>query len=351
MGRLKEGIQKKFTLFFWVILISFFSYLTFLSYAENPIDTTPEVVLVDIPKGTGFFEITDILTKAGVVKHKLFFYALALSKGATNKIKAGEYEISLSMSPSEIIDKFVKGKIKAYSVTFPEDITLKEISGRLASYKLINEDEFFRLTNDPEFIASLGIEGQSLEGYLYPDTYYLDRSMGTKEIIRLMVHQFLKKVTPEMRERARALGFTVHEFVTLASIIGKESGNDEEKPLISAVFHNRLKRGMKLQSDPTAVYDMPNFKGPIKRKHLLNSSPHNTYHISGLPPGPIANPGLSSLRAALYPAPVNYLYFVAKNDGTHYFSVTLKEHNEAIARYQAIRENKDNALKVEVRQN
>jgi UPF0755 protein len=158
--------------------------------------------------------------------------------------------------------------------------------------------------------------------------------MDTGDIIRIMVSQFRKKVTPEMQSRARELGFSVSGFVTLASIIGKESGYKEEKPLISAVFHNRLKKGMKLQSDPTAVYDLHNSKVTITRKDLLNDNQYNTYRISGLPPGPIANPGIDSLHAALYPAAVNYLYFVSRKDGTHQFSLSFTAHNKAITRYQ-----------------
>ncbi len=171
-----------------------------------------------------------------------------------------------------------------------------------------------------EFLASLGIEAESIEGYLFPETYQFDRSMTTKEVIRIIVRQFWKEITPEMRSRAEKIGLTLNEWVTLASIIGKESGNKDEKPLISAVFHNRLKRGMKLQSDPTAVYHLERAGTPVKtvlRSHLQTDTPHNTYLIDGLPPGPIANPGIDSLRAALYPANVNYLYFVSKNDGSH----------------------------------
>ena len=167
--------------------------------------------------------------------------------------------------------------------------------------------------------------------------------MTTKEVIRIIVRQFWKEITPEMRKRAEKIGLTLNEWVTLASIIGKESGNKDEKPLISAVFHNRLKRGMKLQSDPTAVYHLEQAGTPVKtvlRRHLKTDTPHNTYRINGLPPGPIANPGIDSLRAALYPANVDYLYFVAKNDGSHQFSTNLDAHNQAVSKYQINRQKK-----------
>jgi UPF0755 protein len=157
--------------------------------------------------------------------------------------------------------------------------------------------------------------------------------MSTRQIMKIMVSQFWKKVTPEMIKRAKDIGFNTHQFVTFASIIGKESGDDAEKTMISAVFHNRLRKKIRLQSDPTAVYDLENFDGKVLRSHLKRKSPYNTYIIKGLPPGPIANPGMTSLKAALNPAPVKYLYFVSKKDGSHFFSSSLNEHNQAINRY------------------
>ena len=167
----------------------------------------------------------------------------------------------------------------------------------------------------------MNIKADSIEGYLFPDTYYFNRSMSTRQIMKKMVNQFWEKVTPEMIKRAEELGFNTHQFVTFASIIGKESGDDAEKPIISAVFHNRLKKKMRLQSDPTAVYDLDNFDGKVLRSHLKRNSPYNTYIIKGLPPGPIANPGLTSLKAALYPAHVNYLYFVSKKEVHTFFQI------------------------------
>ena len=321
-------------LVFFLLLIPPFSYWSLLNYAESPLGESPVPRTIDIPKGTSFSRIVDVLDEAGLVKHRLLFYLLALSQHAAGHIRAGEYELASSMTPLSIIRKMVRGEIKGYLLTFPEDLSLREVAARLAAYKLVDEATFMRLTRDREFLASLGIEGDSLEGFIYPDTYLLDRSMDARTIIRIMVSQFWKKVTPAMQKRAKELGFTLSEFVTLASMIGKESGDTTEKPLISAVFHNRLKKGMKLQSDPTAVYDLVNFNGVIKRKDLQNSTLHNTYHITGLPPGPIANPGLDSLQAALSPAAVNYLYFVSRKDGTHQFSASLTAHNQAISRYQ-----------------
>jgi UPF0755 protein len=315
----------------------------FWRYAVSPVNQPLVRKVVDIPKGAGFFRITEILSDAGLVENRPFFWMLALGKGATRHIRAGEYEFTVAMSPDKILDKLVRGEIKDYQVTLPEDITVSEVADRLVAYKLINPEEFMALATDKSFLKSLGIEASSIEGYLYPDTYLLDRSMTTREILRILVKHFWKEITPDMVRRAEAIGLTLNEWVTLASMIGKESGHKDEKPLISAVFHNRLKLGMKLQSDPTAVYRLEQNGAPVKtvlRRHLAADTPHNTYRITGLPPGPIANPGIDSLRAALHPAPVAYLYFVATNTGEHQFSATLEAHNRAISKYQINRQKK-----------
>jgi UPF0755 protein len=326
--------RKTVALIALVVLLTTFA---FYRYATTPVNHLTAAGTVDIPKGSGFLRITEILNDAGLVENRPFFWVLALVKKANRHVRAGEYELTGVMSPSAILDKLVRGEIKIYPVMLPEDITAGESAKRLYAFKLINEKEFMMLAVDRSFLASLNIEADSIEGYLYPDTYRLDRSMTTKEIIRIIVGQFWKKVTPEMRIRMEEIGLTMNEWVTLSSIIGKESGNKAEKPLISAVFHNRLKMGMKLQSDPTAVYHFEQNGNPVSlvlKEHLQADTPHNTYKIKGLPPGPIANPGIDSLRAALYPADVDYLYFVAKNDGTHVFSTNLAAHNRAVLKYQ-----------------
>jgi UPF0755 protein len=319
---------------FFLLLVPLFSCLSLLNYAASPLGESHVPHTIAIPKGTSFSRIVDILDEAGLVKHRRLFYLLAFSQHAAGHIRAGEYELASSMTPFEIIKKMVRGEIIQYRITFPEDWTIKEFAARLASYKLVDENNFMRLAVDRDFLTSLGIEGSSLEGFLYPDTYLFDRSMEAREIIQIMVSQFWKKVTPKMQNRARELGLTLSEFVTLASMIGKESGYSEEKPLIAAVFHNRLKKGMKLQSDPTAVYDLLSSNVTITRKDLHNNNIYNTYRISGLPPGPIANPGIDSLQAALHPAAVNYLFFVSRKDGTHQFSENFAAHSEAISRYK-----------------
>lgn len=315
-----------------MILIMFSLLLS--SYAMSPIDDKAVVATVYLPRGASFIKIVDILDRAGLVKSKLLFSLLAFSKGIAGHIKAGEYELVSSMSPGEITDKLANGEIKAYRVTIPEDYTLKQIADLLVADHLVDEKTFLAVITDPVFLASLNIDANSAEGYLYPDTYDFSRGMTTQEIVKTLVNQFWKKVTPQMVKRAQDLGMTTTEFVTLASLIGKESGYKDEKAMISSVFHNRLKKGMRLQSDPTAIYSLTQYNSIVKRKHLENNTPYNTYKIRGLPPGPIANPGMDSLQAALYPAPVNYLYFVSNNDGTHKFSSNLAAHAQAVLKYQ-----------------
>ncbi len=331
--RTKTRKHRKNSAVLFTVLV-FIILLAGLYYALSPINRRNEIVTVDIPRGTSFLRSVDLLENAGLIKNKYLFYALVIARNAQGNIRAGEYELSTSMSPLDIINKLVKGDIIFYEVTIPEDFTVAEIAARLASFKLVDEKAFVSLAGDEMFIASLGIEGRSAEGYLYPDTYLFDKSMGAKDIIKIMVNQFRKTFTHEMQERAEELGMTIPQIVTLASIIGKESGFKDEKALVSAVFHNRLKKRMKLQSDPTAVYDLKSITRVIKRKHLQRSTPYNTYVINGLPPGPIANPAVDSLQAALYPASVNYLYFVSNNDGSHNFSSSLSAHNRAVLKYQ-----------------
>jgi UPF0755 protein len=324
---------------FVVFLVFFVVALAY--YATAPIDRRNLTVVVDIPTGTSFIKTTEILHQAGLIKSRLLFYSLTVVKNARRQIRAGEYEINTLLSPSQMIDKLIRGEIKYHKVIIPEDLTLWEIADRLNESKMINKEVFFELARDKEFLESLHIHADSIEGYLFPDTYYLDRSMSTRRIMEKMVDNFWKKITPEMLKKLQQMNWDIHRMVIVASLIGKESGCDAEKPFISAVFHNRLKRGMPLQSDPTSVYDLGNFKGKIVRSHLKRKSPYNTYVIKGLPPGPIANPGISSIRAALYPADVKYLYFVSKKDGTHFFSNTFSEHVRAVNKYIYIKNQED----------
>lgn len=332
MGRKKRGRRK--ALFAFLAVFALGAGLYFMAYAHWPVaGGNAKTILLEIPKGTGFLKVVNLLDEAGLVTNRPFFYTLAIAKGATRQIRAGEYELSTVMSPLDIIDMLVQGRTKFYMVTIPEDFTTRDIAARLASLRLVNEKEFLALASDKGFLQTLGVKAESAEGYLYPETYKLDRTMGPKDIMKTMIQQFWKVVTPDLRKRASEMGMSMTQVLTMASIIGKETGYKEEKPLVSAVFHNRLRKGMKLQSDPTAVYNIENFEGVVRKKHLLLDHPYNTYKIAGLPPGPIGNPDIASIKAALYPARAEYLYFVANNNGSHNFSTTLESHNQAVSRY------------------
>jgi len=312
--------------------------LIFFNYANSPIDFEYREVTVEIPRGTSFAETADILDKAGLLRHRNGFSILAFVTGASKQIKAGEYDLRSSMTPMAVLERLVEGKIKEYQVFIPEGFTLRRIADRLEEQGLADRETFISLATESGLLSSLGIVGDSAEGYLFPDTHTLNKSMGEEGIIRFMVRQFRKAMTPDMLKRVEELDLTAKEVVTLASIIEKEGGPKEEKPLISAVFHNRLQRGMRLQSDPTVIYDIEDFDGNLRKEDLAKKTPYNTYRIKGLPPGPICNPGLEAIRAALYPAPVDYLYFVSKNNGSHHFSSNLIDHNRAVLKYQIKRQ-------------
>jgi UPF0755 protein len=232
--------------------------------------------------------------------------------------------------------------VKAYSIVVPEGFTVRQIAARLAANGLVDEKEFLRLARDRDTLAALKIPAASAEGFLFPDTYRFDRTMDTRTILKTMTDRFQVKVTGGMIEQARAQGLGAREWVTLASIIEKETGRKDEMPLVSAVFRNRLRIGMPLQSDPTVIYGIENFDGNLTRKHLERQNPYNSYLNRGLPPGPICNPGTDALAAALNPAPVDYLYFVSRNDGSHQFSATLAEHGRAVRKYQINRKSSGN---------
>jgi UPF0755 protein len=288
-----------------------------------------------ILRGSTFQEVVHVLDEEGLLRSPTRFYLMARVLGIAQRVKAGEYELSTAMMPSVILHKLVTGDVVKYRVTLPEGYTVRQIAVRLAERGIIDEpEEFLTVAFSSDFAVGLGIAGDGVEGYLFPDTYLFPKGLPPEEVIKRMVENFKRVYAPDFSLRATELGMTDREVVTLASIIEKETGLAEERPLISAVFHNRLKRGIPLSSDPTVIYGIKDFDGNLRKRDLEKRTPYNTYLIRGLPPGPIANPGRSSILAALYPAPVKYLYFVSRNNGSHHFSATLREHNEAVRRYQ-----------------
>jgi UPF0755 protein len=275
-----------------------------------------------------------LLTERKLISNTLYFRLLGQGTGNDQKIKPGVYHFHTAMRPSEILNMLVSGKIAQKEVTLREGLTSYEICRILYEAGLGPEEDFMAAVRDPQLMHEFGIGAESLEGYLFPETYFFSLGASPDEIIRQMVQQFKVRLTPAMQRQIVLIGMTQREVVTLASIIDKETSSNEERATISAVFHNRLKLGMRLQSDPTVIFGLDNFNGNLKRKDLTTPTPYNTYTIDGLPVGPIGNPGEAALLAALFPAKVDYLYFVSKNDGTHYFSTTLEEHNAAVNKYQ-----------------
>jgi UPF0755 protein len=304
--------------------------------------------VISIQSGMPFKEIAKILEDNGIVRDQRSFYLLARLQEAIPKVKAGEYEMHTNMKPLEVLWKLIRGDVIKYPVTIPEGYNIFQIAETLEKAGVCHKKKFLEKARDPNLIVSLGFGEESLEGYLFPDTYNFPKMMEEEQVIRQMVSRF-KTIFAPLAKRAQEMGLSRRDVVILASLIEKEAADDQERRLISAVFHNRLQRGMPLQSDPTAVYGIKKGSQKITKNDLLRKTPYNTYQINGLPKGPIANPGLKSLEAVLYPAQVNYLYFVAKNDKTHYFSQTLEEHNRAVAKYQKKNkrinaENKENYL-------
>jgi UPF0755 protein len=307
-------------------------------YAMSPGPSSADTqIVVVIPNSTGLSAIERILADHQVIRDDPRFFMLAVLTGAATRLRAGEYAFAPGQNPLEVIDLLQKGKVLLRPVTIPEGTDMAEVGNILAAAdSRLDLHRFLDLAHDPKMLESLGINEKSLEGYLFPDTYYLSRGQQSEaEIITMMVQRHFK-VYNEIRERAgnNIPGLTHHEIVTLASIVEKETGNPEERPLVASVFLNRLARNMRLQADPTVRYGLPDAAGPLSAAELKNSNPYNTYMVFGLPPGPITNPGKASLEAVVFPAQTDYLYFVAKDDKSHYFSTTLAEHNKAVSAYR-----------------
>jgi UPF0755 protein len=280
---------------------------------NQPLGVSHPVQIVDIPPGIAFTHVSRLLHQKGLLGPEWFFQALARVQRVDRKIIPGEYELHAGMRPTELLSKLVKGEVYQHSVTIPEGYNVVQIADILDQKDLANKHDILRLNQDAAFIASLNIQASTLEGYLFPDTYRFARYTPPEFIVQTFVSRFHEMVTPELHAQAKSMGMTLQEILTLASVIEKETGLATERSLVSGVFHNRLRRNI---------------------PDLSVNSPYNTYKVRGLPPGPIANPGLASIQAALYPTPSDFVYFVSRNDGSHKFSATLAEHNKAVDQYQ-----------------
>jgi UPF0755 protein len=277
------------------------------------------------------------LHRAGIIRSRAGFVLLAVARGSAGNLKAGEYEVEKGASTLDVIARLESGRVRQHVVLHPEGATVIELARLLETERLASNADITRLAADRAFLTTLGIDAPSLEGYLFPDKYQLVRGMTGEEILTRMVQRLRSKLGPDIEARARARGLSVHQLLTLASIIEREAVAPDEMRTISAVFWNRLKIDMPLQADPTVQYATGKERRALSRADLRIEHPFNTYRNVGLPPGPIASPGLAAVEAALDPAPVKYLYFVAVDEQRHHFSATISEHNAAVARYRLAR--------------
>jgi peptidoglycan lytic transglycosylase G len=292
---------------------------------------------VEIPNGVGSRTIGQQLVEAGVVRDELTYRMALWHSGAARRLKAGEYRFDQPMTPLQVIDKIARGDVVLLTLTFPEGLNIVEMSRIFQASGVGTAAAFAAAAKDVSLVAELDPEARDLEGYLFPDTYSFPRQTDASRVVRAMVDRFKQVLTPDMRSAAEARSLTVRRLVTLASLVEKETARPEERPLVAAVYANRLKIGMALQCDPTVIYALQragNYTGNLRRDDLALDSPYNTYRYPGLPPGPIAAPGKGSLEAAAQPAEAEFLYFVSRNDGSHEFARTLDEHNRNVEKYQ-----------------
>ncbi|MBU1161163.1 MAG: endolytic transglycosylase MltG, partial [Proteobacteria bacterium] len=305
-------------------------YLNIVAYVKKPPNTPPVEQAVVVQYGLGFKALSTLLYQKGMILHPVKFRLFARIKGYDKRIKAGEYLLSSAMTPEKILETMVDGRVYLHRLTIPEGYNLGQIAKAVETEGFTSEADFLKAATDPDLVHVKGIDAQTFEGYLFPDTYYFPRGVTPENIISIMVKRFQTVFKPEWEKQTKTLGMTIHQVITLASIIEKETAVADERPIISSVFHNRLKRNMRLESDPTVIYGMGDYNGNITRKDLESPTRYNTYTMKGLPPGPISNTGAKAIEAALFPADTKFLYFVSRNNQTHYFSTNFRDHNRAV---------------------
>ncbi|MCM2356910.1 MAG: endolytic transglycosylase MltG [Geobacteraceae bacterium] len=302
-------------------------------FVATPAGDGRNVRLFDFAEGASLRRLAGELENGGIISSARLFVLYARLRGADAVVKAGTYQFDDGLAPAEILRRMVAGEIFASRFAVPEGYSVYQVAELLESRGLFKKEAFLKHCFNRTLLKELGIGGKSVEGYLYPSTYTIPPTMDEAELIRMMVAQFDKVYGQRFAERAKSLGASTREVVTLASMIEKEAVVPAERPLIASVFRNRLNRGMPLQSDPTAVYGVRAFAGKVSKQDIMRSTPYNTYLIKGLPPGPVGSPGSEAMEAVITPAATGYLYFVARQDGTHHFSATLEEHNRAVRKY------------------
>lgn len=327
------GSAEVISILLTLISLTFLACLVFSLNLLMPVSFEDRWTEVRIPEGVTYTQGINILRKEGIIKNKYIFLLLGRITMTDRKLRAGYYNLNVSMSPWSVFNRLRKGMIVQYTITVPNGSILADIRLKFKNTGLIDDDSW-QLVFNRDFLDSLDIDAPSLEGYIYPDTYNFAKGTEPKNIFRIIVHRLREKFNQLLKDRAEELGMSEKEVLTLASIIENEALFNRERPIISAVYHNRLKKKMRLQADPTVTYGTKRRGKRIRWRDLRKATPYNTYVINGLPPGPISSPGIKSIKAALQPADVDYMYFVSKNDGTHHFSRTGEEHEKAVTLYQ-----------------
>ncbi len=325
-------------------MILFFIAIVLTASALQYFNSAPRLMhddIIYINAGENLHAVARRLKERNLIESEKFFTLMSSLLKMTS-IKPGKYRINAGSSSYYIIQKIYSGDIVKARVTIPEGFNIYQIAERLEKQGVVKKDEFLYLTSNTPYLRSIGILAQSAEGYLFPDTYIFPEEADPKTVIKTM-HERLSIVLDKIDlANMSKLGFDRHRLLTMASLIEKEAKLASERPYISSVFHNRLKKNMKLDCDPTVRYAAKRFTGPIYLADLRNPSPYNTYIHPGLPPTPICSPGKDAILAALNPAPSDYLFFVSRNDGSHFFSKNIVEHNRAVQKYQRS-EKKSNA--------
>ena len=327
-------MRKLICFFALLIVLGLGAGVMFLYYAYSPIPHLNETHYITVNSGDTVQTLSDRLATQGAEERKNLFFWAARAFGMGIHLKAGTYAIEPGMSPKQVFDLLSSGKTVAKRITIPEGYSIQQIDFLLAKEGYLKLGEFQKIASDPELIALMMVPSDTLEGYLFPDTYFFSAPFGASDFAKMLLDQFDMVWTEEYSNRAAEMGMTRHQIITLASIIEKETGRADERALVSSVFHNRLRRGMPLQADPTVVYGVKEYNGTITKRHLKTPTPYNTYIIPALPPGPICNPSKAAIVATLYPEKTDYLFFVAKDDGSHVFTTHYRAHSQYVNRYQ-----------------
>jgi UPF0755 protein len=317
----------------FAILLAILILLPVITYPLRPKGSGQQVMVIQLPPGTPLSRIARQLEQGGIISSATGFTLYSQLKGSQSRLQAGAYQVSDGLAPAEILRRMIAGEVYVERFAVPEGYSIHQVAHLLEGRGIMPGEDFLAACSDRALLAEFGITAATAEGYLLPSTYDLPPGIGPEETVRRMLRAFFRIYDERFASRPAPVRLSRHQLVTLASLVEKEARVPAERPLIASVFLNRLQRRMPLQSDPTAVYGIRAFGGTVTAADVRRRTPYNTYLIRGLPPGPIGNPGADALEAVLQAPSTGYLYFVARQDGTHFFSRTLDEHNKAVTRY------------------